>query len=108
VPRPLYWYRQHGDSMVHRQQYYEHLTREFVYLRHRDLFDRYGMKEVFLSRGYLSSAKTHWRKSEKRRALKLALSSFHLAPVDCLRRVAEQTSRWLHRHAPARRSPAAT
>jgi glycosyltransferase involved in cell wall biosynthesis len=103
VPQPLYLYRQHGESMMQRLHYYEPQTRAFVYQRHRALFDRYGMRGVFLSRGYLSSAKAHWRNRERMQALWLGLRSFVLAPVDCVRCVSEQTGRWLERQRMTRR-----
>jgi glycosyltransferase involved in cell wall biosynthesis len=95
VARPLYLYRQHADSMVNRQQYHEHLTREFVHDRHRDLFARYGMANVFLSGGYFSSAKAHWQKRERRQAIRLGARSFALSPADCLRSVVDQAIRLL-------------
>jgi glycosyltransferase involved in cell wall biosynthesis len=95
VPRPLYWYRQHVQSMVTRLQYHDYLTRVFIYERHRALFDQYGMGNVFLSGGYLSSAKAHWRRRERRRALRLGAQSFLLAPGECVRSISAQTRRWL-------------
>jgi hypothetical protein len=95
VPRPLYLYRQHGASMVTRLQYHDYETRTFIYQRHRPLFDRYGMKNVFLSGGYLCSAKAHWRRRERRHAMKLGVRSFLLSPGDCLRSVVDYVVRQL-------------
>lgn len=95
VPRPLYCYRQHAESMVTRLHYHDYLTREFIYDRHRALFDRYRMKHAFLAGGYLSSAKAHWRKGERFEALGLGRRAFRLAPADCVRSLSRYTRRWL-------------
>jgi GT2 family glycosyltransferase len=100
VPRPLYLYRQHPDSMVNRLQYYEHLTREFVHHRHRALFERYGMGHAFLSGGYFSSAKAHWRKRERRAAVMLGVRSLVLSPSGCVRSVIVQAVRLVRRRRP--------
>jgi hypothetical protein len=68
-----------------------------MYERHRALFDRYEMKNLFLSRGYLHSAKAHWRRSEPLGAVKLAMTSFRLAPADFITSIDEQTNRWVQR-----------
>jgi glycosyltransferase involved in cell wall biosynthesis len=93
VPEPLYLYRLHAESMMRRLEYHDYQTREFIYRRHPALFDRYRLKNAFLSRGYLSSAKAHWRKGERPRAIALAARSLVLAPADCLRRLADQAIR---------------
>ncbi len=41
VPEPLYHYRQHLCSKALSLRYSEHLTREYIYKRHKALFDRY-------------------------------------------------------------------
>jgi glycosyltransferase involved in cell wall biosynthesis len=97
LPQPLYLYRQHATSMMHGLRYHDYATREFMYKRHRALFDRYEMRNLFLSRGYLLSAKAHWRKSEPLGAVRLAIKSFRLAPSDFLASIADTTNRWLQR-----------
>ena len=104
VAQPLYWYRQHPDSMVLRLQYHDSRTREFIYRRHQALFDRYRMRRVFLGGGYLVSAKAHWRRHERLRAIGLSLYSFWLAPVDCVSSLAQQSVRRLCRRYTAQHS----
>lgn len=98
VPRPLYLYRQHQESMVSRLQLQDSLTREFIYQRHSQLFDRNGMKNTFLSGGYFESAKAHWRRQERGRAVQLGLHSFLLSPVSCARSFAQQALRLIRPH----------
>ena len=97
LPEPLYLYRQHATSMMHGLLYHDYETREFMYRRHQALFDRYGMKNVFLSRGYFGSAKAHLRRSQPARAIRLAVKSFLLEPVDFGFRLLWYTNRWLQR-----------
>jgi hypothetical protein len=94
----LYLYRQHHESMVSRLQLQDYLTREFIYQRHSQLFDRYGMKNAFLSGGYFESAKAHWRKQERYAALQLGLRSFLISPVSCARSFAQQAFRLVRPH----------
>jgi glycosyltransferase involved in cell wall biosynthesis len=80
VPEPLYYYRQHSDSMVRHLLYSYYLVREFLYVRHQKLFDRFGMKRSFLSFGYRRSAKVIWLRGDKRLAVRLGVRSLTLAP----------------------------
>jgi glycosyltransferase involved in cell wall biosynthesis len=98
VPEPLYMYRIHSESMMKRLEYCDYITREFIYSRHRALFDRYNMKSAFLSGGYLSSAKAHWRRRERRRAISLGVRSFSLSPGGSVRWLGEQALRLVRRH----------
>jgi glycosyltransferase involved in cell wall biosynthesis len=103
VAKPLYLYRQHAESMVTRLQIDDHRTRLFIYERHSALFDRFGMKNAFLSGGYLSSAKAHWRRRKAAEALRLALQSWTLAPAECTQTLARQAWSWLLRQGRLRR-----
>jgi glycosyltransferase involved in cell wall biosynthesis len=96
-PEPLYMYRQHATSMMQGLAYHDYSTREFICQRHEALFDRYGMKNVFLSRGYFGSAKAHWRRSQPADAIRLAVKSFQLEPLDFGRRLVWHGNRWLRR-----------
>jgi glycosyltransferase involved in cell wall biosynthesis len=85
VPRPRYRYRQHVESMVHRQQLHEHITREFICRRHQALFARYpASRKVFLSGGYLAGAKAHWRRGQPVAACRLGLRALLTDPGHCL------------------------
>jgi glycosyltransferase involved in cell wall biosynthesis len=105
VPEPLYLYRQHAESMVTRLQYYDHLTRLFIYDRHRALFDQYGMKNAFLSGGCFCSAKARWQKHERRQAVSLGIRSLLLSPSGCTHSVVDQVVRLLRTRAFADQAP---
>lgn len=68
VPEALYLYRWQKTSMAIRLRYYDFQTREFIYHRHRALFDRYGTGNKFRAEGYLNSARVAWRRGERLRA----------------------------------------
>jgi hypothetical protein len=85
VPRVLYRYRQHGASLVSRLARAEHLVREFVYARHRRLFDRLNLRRPFLASGYRRSAKAAWKLKQRTEAIRLTLSALSLAPRDFIR-----------------------
>ena len=97
VAEPLYLYRQHATSMMSSLVYHDHSTREFIYRRHRALFDRYGLRNVFLSRGYLGSAKAHWRRAQRFGAIRLAANALRLAPVDFALNLTAHLGRWRQR-----------
>jgi hypothetical protein len=82
IPEPLYYYRQHKESMVTRLRYTEYHTREFMYARHRQLFDHYGTKKVFLAEGYQRSAEAALSRGERLRTVFLAIK----AAQDSIRR----------------------
>jgi glycosyltransferase involved in cell wall biosynthesis len=82
VPEPLYQYRQHKRSITtSRFAYSDYVSREVMYLRHQTLFDRYGMKGVFLAGGYRVSGVAFWRKGEYARALRLLARACWLSPL---------------------------
>jgi glycosyltransferase involved in cell wall biosynthesis len=80
VPQPLYRYRVGLASTGTRLQYYNHLTRELIYTRHRPLFDRYSAGRAFRAEGYLASAWASLAAGERRRGLRLALRAWLLNP----------------------------
>lgn len=86
VPEPLYGYRQHAHSMTNCHfQYADFVTRERIYVRHRSLFDRFGMRRAFLSGGYRVSGRAFWRKGERLRGLRLLAYSAWLSPGEFAR-----------------------
>ena len=80
VPEALYRYRVSGASMGMRLRYVNHETRDFIYLRHRALFDRYRKGGRFRSAGYRVSARESLARGERGRALRLALKAWILDP----------------------------
>lgn len=73
LPRPLYLYRRHGQSVSSRAlRRVEYLQREQLYKRHQTLYDRYQVGDAFRATGYLNSAEFFWRLGERRRALGVA------------------------------------
>jgi hypothetical protein len=71
--------------MVKKLQSSEHFTREFMYGRHKQLFDSHGMGHLFLGEGYRRAARyaamnNHWLK-----AFPLALRALWLAPGNLVR-----------------------
>jgi glycosyltransferase involved in cell wall biosynthesis len=83
VPEPLYYYRQHEKSITSRRfACADHAMRELMYLRHRPLFDRFGMGRPFLAGGYRTSGKAYWRQGERRRAMTLLTRAAWLSPLD--------------------------
>jgi glycosyltransferase involved in cell wall biosynthesis len=88
VPQALYYYRQHPDSMAIRQRSTESVTREFLYTRHRLLFDQFGMGGVFRAEGYRRSAGAAWQRGERGRAIRLAGRGLYLAPRSFMRATA--------------------
>lgn len=96
VPEPLYGYRQHAHSMTNCQfQYADYVTRERIYVRHRTLFDGFGMKRAFLSGGYRVSGRAFWRKGARLRGLTLLAYAAWLSPAE----FARAASARLHRAA---------
>jgi len=81
VQQALYMYRTHLESMSTRQRYREHETREFIYQRHRALFDKYKAAPAFLAEGYARAASASFEKGERSRAIRLALKSVMISPT---------------------------
>jgi glycosyltransferase involved in cell wall biosynthesis len=78
LPEPFYCYRKHVSSMVDKLQKYDYITREYIYRRHRRLFDSYGAGMRFLADGYKQSACALWNEKKRVPALKLALHGLTL------------------------------
>ncbi len=85
LPEPLYYYRQHANSMSIRLRYVEYDTREFMYNRHHLLFDHYGAGAAFRAGGYHRSAAAAWYRGEYLRAARLALRGAQLTPIESAR-----------------------
>jgi glycosyltransferase involved in cell wall biosynthesis len=80
VPEPLYRYRQHASSMLQSLQYVDHEVRHFLYARHRELIDSFGLRRHFLGEGYRRAARASILRGEWRRGVEMALRSASLAP----------------------------
>ncbi|MCP5049793.1 MAG: glycosyltransferase [bacterium] len=80
VPEPLYLYRVHGSSVSDKRDYHDHRTREFMYNRHRHLFDKYRTGDAFRLEGMQRSAGAAWKRGEYRLAKELAFKAYQLSP----------------------------
>jgi glycosyltransferase involved in cell wall biosynthesis len=80
VDEPLYEYRISRGSMGMRLRSVNDQTREFIFARHRALFERYGEGSVFRAEGYQVSANSSYLRGQNRRALRLGLRSLRLNP----------------------------
>lgn len=82
VPLPLYRYRIHTDSMSATSlSYSASLTRDLMYLRHRELFRALGGGRAFRAGGAQRGAIAALSRGEKSRAMRLAAKSLVLAPL---------------------------
>jgi glycosyltransferase involved in cell wall biosynthesis len=73
IPRPLYLYRRHAASMTaHSLLWDDCVQRDFIYDRHRPVFDRCGTGGRFRAAGYLNSAVCSWSTGDRRRAARIA------------------------------------
>jgi glycosyltransferase involved in cell wall biosynthesis len=79
IPETLYYYRQSQNSLSSRLVFYDYLTRNLMYKRHHLLFDKYKMRDEFLSDGYIHSARAHLGVGDNAKAFSLSLTSlrFH-------------------------------
>jgi glycosyltransferase involved in cell wall biosynthesis len=94
VPEALYHYRLHQTSISStRFGIADYLTREFMYVRHQQLFDQFNMKRTFLAGGYRISAIAFWQKGAGMQALKLLLRSVWLSPREFIRIGARRLTR---------------
>jgi glycosyltransferase involved in cell wall biosynthesis len=83
VPEPLYFYRQHVNSITNTKfGCADYVMRERMYLRHQSLFDRFRMRRPFLAGGYRGSGKAFWQKGERIQAVKLLSRAVWLDPLD--------------------------
>jgi glycosyltransferase involved in cell wall biosynthesis len=75
VPRPLYLYRRHTTSMSASSLRREaHIQRSYIYLQHRQIFDRHRAGGAFLARGYVLSARAAWSNGRRLHAVALSLN----------------------------------
>jgi glycosyltransferase involved in cell wall biosynthesis len=80
VSEPLYQYRISAVSTSTRLRYNNAATREFIYARHRALFDRHRAGSRFLADGYRISAWASLARGQRLRAVRLAATSCRLDP----------------------------
>jgi glycosyltransferase involved in cell wall biosynthesis len=80
IGEPLYQYRISGQSMGMRLRYVSYQTREFIFARHRALFERFGEGPTFRSEGYKVSAQASYVRGQRRRALRLGLRALRFNP----------------------------
>ncbi len=81
VVQALYMYRTHLESLSTRLRYRDHETREFIYQRHRAMFEKYNAGPAFLAGGYARAASASGEKGERSRAVRLALKSVMISPT---------------------------
>ena len=99
VPEPLYLYRQHSASMVRKLQAVEHLTREFMYARHKDLFDLHNRGRHFLAEGYARAAKASLLHRNWGATAQLGTRAIRLAPAETFAFVLRSAGRYALRSA---------
>ena len=80
LAEPLYQYRISPGSMGMRLRSVNYLTREFIFARHRALFDEYGEGATFRAEGYQVSAQAAYVRGERIRGLQLALRALRFNP----------------------------
>jgi glycosyltransferase involved in cell wall biosynthesis len=81
IPEPLYRYRRTPDSMSGTLQYFNIETRDFIYLRHKDFFDRYEAGSAFLADGCVRSALAARERKEWIRAARLVVRACRISPT---------------------------
>ena len=82
LAEPLYRYRIGLASTSTRLRYHDYQTREFIYARHRSLFDRYRAGRSFRASGYRSSAMATLAAGERWLAVRLAIHGWLLQPAN--------------------------
>jgi len=80
VGESLYFYRRYANSMVGRLQAVDYKVRLLIYKRHRTLFDKYHMRNKFLSNGFENSAIFFSKKGMHLKTSILASMGFALNP----------------------------
>ena len=81
VHEPLCHYRKHADSIsVNGMRYNNHTLREAIYSRHRNLFDAYRARGMFLAKGYAVSAVAAARRREFGRSFYLLARGAGVCP----------------------------
>jgi glycosyltransferase involved in cell wall biosynthesis len=101
VPEPLYFYRQHENSIsTTKFLLKDYLMRELMYARHQRLFDNFRMGRLFLAAGYRSSGKAHWQTGDRLHGLQLLLRAAWLDPAGFFEAVFSNVREQLlpHRH----------
>lgn len=82
VPEPLYYYRQHANSLMQHLAYHDYKTREFMYRRHFAWFDKNGSGGSFRAAGYLNSASASLRRGKQFQALAFSAKALRLSPCE--------------------------
>lgn len=81
VPEPLYEYRQRAGSVSHSTTpFIRYRLNEYLYDKHRAMFDRYGAGKEFLADGYRTSARAVGSSGNRRQALALSAHAVRLEP----------------------------
>lgn len=75
VPKPMYCYRKYTNSMSDQLRSEDYKTRELMYARHKELFDRTNASRYFLYCGYKNSAFALKMEGNYNKSLKLYLES---------------------------------
>jgi glycosyltransferase involved in cell wall biosynthesis len=80
VAQPLYRYRTQAGSLSHRLRAVDHLSREFMYRRHRVFLERYTTHARFVGPGYWRSAEAVLANGHRLKALPLLWRASRFAP----------------------------
>ena len=80
VAEPLYRYRRLAGSLSIKLRDNDIGSRELMYRRHRQVFDRYGAGPAFLSEGCVRTALAARARHEWRYALQMAARAYRLSP----------------------------
>lgn len=81
IPEPLYYYRRTDNAVsVTSLRYYDYITRNRIYRRHKALFDGHNATRAFLAQGFLRSSDASLNKRMRLRGGWLALRGLLLQP----------------------------
>jgi len=79
IPKPLYLYRRYPDSMSIKLHLNDYKTREYIYQRHKALYDKTKNTSFFLFNGYLRGGRTNKKVGNRKDAFKLFLKAIRNA-----------------------------
>lgn len=82
IPEPLYLYRVHNSSITSKRASEDYRIHEFMYLRHKELFDRFGTGNEFKAKGYLNTAAACWKNGDRLSSARFAHLAWKLFPVE--------------------------
>ena len=80
VPEALYRYRIQAGTLSHQLRALDHLSREFMFRRHRAFIEKFSSYAEFVGPGYWRSAETACARRDRFRALALVCRAFRFAP----------------------------